>query len=223
MRTMRSLWMRIAGLLQRGRAEREFSAELDEHIAMHIDEDRRSGLTEAEARRQALLKLGGAEQARQAYRERATLPWVETVFQDVRYALRGFRRNPIFAVTAIVTLALGLGATMAVFSVVDRILFRALPYADPSRIVSLGFVHSLERQEFVMGRFYVEWQRDQRPFSALAAQSTGVHNCDLVEEQSDATGLYFIPGELSSLVWNLSRFSVATFCPKRIDPTDRAW
>ena len=107
--------------------------------------------------------------------------WIGTVLQDLRYALRGFRRNPLFTISVLVTVALGIGATTAVFSVVDRILFRPLPYADPSRIVSVGMVHSLEHQEFLMGRSYVEWQNNQTPFSSFAAQSTMVHNCDLVE------------------------------------------
>src|SRR3984957_8727843 len=88
--------------------------------------------------------------------------WISTVVQDIRYALRGFRRNPLFTISVLVTLALGIGATTAVFSVVDRILFRPLPYADPSRIVSLGTVHSLEHQEFLMGRFYAEWRDNQK-------------------------------------------------------------
>ena len=104
-----------------------------------------------------------------------------TVLQDVRYALRGFRRNPLFAISVLVTLTLGIGTTTAVFSVVDRILFRALPYADADRIVSVGLVHSLERQEFLMGRSFVEWRENQKPFSLIAGQSTTVHNCDLVE------------------------------------------
>jgi hypothetical protein len=107
--------------------------------------------------------------------------WIGTVLEDVRYALRGFRRNPLFTISVLVTLALGIGATTAVFTVVDRILFRPLPYADGSRIVSVGMVHSLEHQEFLMGRSYVEWQNYQMPFSTFAAQSTMVHNCDLVE------------------------------------------
>src|SRR5579863_9312595 len=89
--------------------------------------------------------------------------WVEAVVQDVRYAFRGFRRNPVFTIGVLLTLALGIGTTTAVFSVVDRILFRPLPYADPSRIVSVGFSHSLERQEFLMGRSYVKWRDNQRP------------------------------------------------------------
>src|SRR6202789_4408643 len=111
--------------------------------------------------------------------------WISTVVQDIRYALRGFRRNPLFTISVLVTLALGIGATTAVFSVVDRILFRPLPYTDAGRIVSLGIVHSLERNEFLMGRSYTEWQKNQTAFSALAAQSTMVRNCDLVENNPE--------------------------------------
>jgi putative ABC transport system permease protein len=185
---MRKLRAFLLRLLRAGRTKHEFEAELESHVALDTSAGVRAGLSEQEARRQALIRLGGAEQARQSYCDRATLPLVETLRQDVRYALRGFRRSPTFALTAIVTLTLGIGATTAVFSVVDRILFRPLPYADPSGIVSLGFVHSLERQEFAMGRFYVEWQKDQTPFSVLAAQSTGVHNCDLVEDNPAQLG-----------------------------------
>jgi hypothetical protein len=77
---------------------------------------------------------------------------METALQDIRYAFRGFHRNPVFTMSILLTLALGIGTTTAVFSVVDRVLFRPLPYADADRIVSVGFVHSLERQEFLMGR-----------------------------------------------------------------------
>jgi putative ABC transport system permease protein len=108
-----------------------------------------------------------------------------TVLQDVRHALRGFRRNPVFTMSVLLTLALGTGATTAVFTVVDRILFRPLPYANPSQIVSVGLVHSLEHEEFLTGRFYVDWQNNQKPFSALAGQGTMVHNCNLVENNPE--------------------------------------
>jgi predicted permease len=164
---------------------RKRRSELDEEIAFHLEQAIASriaaGMDSAEARHQALIEFGGIEPAREQCEQQRPGWWIGTVLQDVRYALRGFRRNPLFTLSVLLTLALGIGATTAVFSFVDRILFRPLPYADPSRIVSLGFVHSLERQEFVMGRFYVEWEEDQTPFSALAAQSTMVHNCDLVE------------------------------------------
>lgn len=114
--------------------------------------------------------------------------WIETLVQDVRFALRGFRRNPAFTLSVLLTLALGIGTTTAVFSVVDRILFRPLPYADADRIVSVGLVHSLEHQEFLMGRSFVEWRDNQKPFTAIAGQSTMVHNCDLIENNPAELG-----------------------------------
>ncbi len=119
--------------------------------------------------------------AREQFETQGTGWWLGTVLQDARYALRGFRRNPVFSISVVATLALGIGATTAVFSVVDRVLFRPLPYQDPDRIVSLGMVHSLEHEEFLMGRSYLEWKDNQKPFSAVAGQSTGTHPCDLVE------------------------------------------
>ena len=164
---------------------RKRRSELDEEIAFHLERAITTriaaGMDPAEARRQALIEFGGIEPTREQCERQRPGWWIGTVRQDVHYAFRGFGRNPLFTISVLITLALGIGATTAVFSVVDRILFRPLPYAKPSQIVSIGFVHPLERQEFVMGRFYVEWQKDQTPFSALAAQSTGVHNCDLVE------------------------------------------
>jgi predicted permease len=172
--------MRLRFLILRKRR-----SELDEEVEFHLERAVTTriatGMDPAEARRQALIEFGGIEPTRDQCERQRPGWWIGTLMQDVRYALRGFGRNPLFTISVLITLALGIGATTAVFSVVDRILFRPLPYAEPNRIVSIGFVHPLERQEFVMGRFYVEWQKDQMPFSALAAQSTGVHNCDLVE------------------------------------------
>ena len=108
--------------------------------------------------------------------------------QDIRYGLRGFRRNPVFTISILLTLALGIGTTTAVFSIVDRVLFRALPYADADRIVSVGLVQSLERQEFVMGRSFVEWRDNQKPFTAMAGQDVMVHNCDLIENNPAELG-----------------------------------
>ena len=113
---------------------------------------------------------------------------MQTALQDIRYALRGFHRNPVFTVSVLLTLALGIGTTTAVFSAVDRILFRPLPYADADRIVAVGLSHSLERQEFLMGRSFVEWRDDQKPFTAIAGQSTMVHNCDLIENNPAELG-----------------------------------
>ncbi len=184
MRRFRAFWIRLRGMaggLIGAQRDGDFAAEIESHVAMHTDDGIRAGLSPAEARRQALIRLGGEEQTRQAYRERVTVPWLENLLRDVRYALRGFRRNPAFTVTVVATLALGIGATTAVFSVVDRILFRSLPYAHDDRIVSLGLVQSLEKQEFMLGGFFYDWRDNQKPFEAFASQGTMLHACDLVE------------------------------------------
>lgn len=180
MRQLRALWMRLCALMRSSSGGEEFDAELETHIAEHVRERVRAGLSETEARREALLQLGGAEQARQAYRDRATLPVLESVLRDVRYALRGFRRNPVFAITAILTLALGIGATTAVFSVVDRILFRSLPYAHPGQLVSVGLTAPIIPQEFMLGDSYFNWEDHQTAFSQLTSEQ-GVNECDLTE------------------------------------------
>jgi len=106
---------------------------------------------------------------------------VETVTQDIRYALRGFARNPAFTLTAVIAIAVGIGASTAVFSVVDRILFRSLPYPDDDRLVSLGFVAApIDPQEFLPGTDYLEWRAAQTPFSAITTWS-GTTDCDLSE------------------------------------------
>jgi putative ABC transport system permease protein len=180
MRKLRAFWVRFCALFTLRQIYDEFDAEFQSHVDQHIDEGTRSGLSQAEARRQALLRVGGAEQVRQAYRDRATLPWIESLLRDVRYALRGFRRNPVFAIAAILTLGLGIGATTAVFSVVDRILFRPLPFAHDDQLVSFGLVQSLERQEFQLGGFFYEWKRNQTPFASVTFEH-GTSECNLTE------------------------------------------
>jgi putative ABC transport system permease protein len=130
-----------------GRRDADFEAELESHIALHTDAGIRAGLDPVEARRQALIRLGGAEQIRQTYRERSTLPWLENLRLDARYAIRQLRNSPGFTVTAILTLGLAIGANTAIFTLVHAILLRQLPFNDPSRVlmvdngidVGLGF------------------------------------------------------------------------------------
>ena len=165
---------------------RRLSAELDEELQFHLEQATRAniaaGMTREEARRQARIEFGGLESAReQTYAQRPGW-WMETMLQDIRYALRGFRRNPIFTITVISTLALGIGATTAVFSVVDPILFRSLPYANADRLVSVGLVAPIEPQEFMLGGSYYEWRDHQRPFVDLTSE-TGAESCDLTEEK----------------------------------------
>jgi predicted permease len=132
MRQLRALWMRLRGV------QDDFDAELESHIALHVEDAVRRGLTPAAARREALVKLGGAEQTRQAVRDRATLPWFESLGQDVRYVLRQMWRSPGFTLTALLTLALGIGANAVIYTLVDSILLRPLPYVQQDRLMRIS-------------------------------------------------------------------------------------
>jgi predicted permease len=141
MRKLRAMWIRLRAFFSATRATDDLDAELESHLQMHIDDNLRSGMTPAEARRQALIHLGGLEQTRQAWRERATLPRLEEVLQDARYGLRTMARNPGFSAVAILTLAIGIGASTTAFSWIDTVLLRPLGgVSDPDRLVALESV-----------------------------------------------------------------------------------
>jgi putative ABC transport system permease protein len=175
------LYIRLRSLFRRASVESELNEELRFHRDRQVEKYIQSGLTYEEAIRRFRLEFGGFDQVKEDCRETRGVTFLETLAQDIRYTLRTFRRNPVFTVTVIVTLAVGIGATTAVFSVVDRILFRSLPYAHDDRIVSVGLVQSLERQEFTLGGFFYEWRDNQKPFEAFATQEALPHACDLVE------------------------------------------
>ncbi len=162
------------------RPQKELDEELQFHVEQSIQANLAAGMAPGEARRQALVEFGGVERTREACHQQRPGWWMGTVLQDVRYALRGFRRNPVFTITVIATLALGIGATTAVFSVVDRILFRPLPYAHDDRLVSVGLVAPIIPQEFMLGGSYYDWRDNQKPFEAFTSE-TGVRTCDLTE------------------------------------------
>ena len=178
---MKEFFTRARFLLSRPKPT-ELDEELQFHVQQSIDAKVAAGMTAEEARRQAFIEFGGVETTREQCQEERPGWWIDSVMQDVRYASRGFLRTPVFALTVIATLAMGIGATTAVFSVVDRILFRGLPYADDDRLVSLGLSQPLERQEFTLGGFFYEWRDHQTPFSSLTFER-GVSECNLTENR----------------------------------------
>jgi predicted permease len=134
MRRLRSTLIRLASLFRRRQREREMAEELESHLQMHIEDNLRSGMSPAEARRQALVKLGGLEQVKEDCRDAWSVRFISEVFQDIRYGLRQLRRNPGFTAVAVLTLALGIGANTAVFSLIDAILIKTLPVWKPEQL-----------------------------------------------------------------------------------------
>src|SRR5262245_9127548 len=134
---LRGWLMRLFGIFHRKQLEQEFGEELESHLAMHIEDNLHAGMSPEEARRQALIKLGGVTQTKELYREQRGLPMLETLLHDLRFGMRMLRKNPGFSLVAILTLALSIGANTAIFSLVDAVLLKLLPVRRPEQLVVL--------------------------------------------------------------------------------------
>ncbi len=168
MKQVRAWLSRLSGIFSKDRREREFAAELESHVQMHTDDNLRIGMTPEQARRDAILKLGGVEQAKQGYRERATLPFLEGRGHDLRYGARQLVKNPGFTCTAVLVLALGIGAGTAIFSAVNPILFRPLPYPEAQRVMMIWEMRrGGSPMDVTFGSFLGLSQRN-RSFEAMA-------------------------------------------------------
>ncbi len=171
MRGLRAWWQRVRGIGRDSSREREMSEEIESHLHMQAEENERAGMSAREARRAAILKLGGAERTRQAYRERDTLPLIENLLQDLRFAFRQLTKNPGFALTAILILTLGIAASVALFAFADAALLKPLPYYQPQRLAAVyesaaAFAHSnLSYPD------YLDWKRMNKSFQSLDAWS----------------------------------------------------
>jgi predicted permease len=169
---LRAGFARLIGLFS-GRGSDAFRDELESTLQMHIDEGVDAGLSPAEARRHALIRMGGIVQTREAYRDRRTYPVVEHFVQDARFAIRQLAKAPGFAVTAMLMLALGIGASVAIFAFVDAAILRPLPYPDPSALVDVAERTAQIPRSNLSYQDFLDWQRQNRSFSRFDVYTGG--------------------------------------------------
>jgi putative ABC transport system permease protein len=174
MRSLRVWTARLAASLglQGATSADDFDAELASHLALHVDDLTRAGMAPEEARRNALLALGGRTQTVELHRAQRTAPLFEALVQDVKYAIRGCLRTPLFAATIVATLAVGIGANSAIFSVVNAVLLKPLPFRDPDRLVMIFATAGTGRQgsfDVVNYPDFADWSNRNRTLEAAAA------------------------------------------------------
>ena len=138
MRTLRRFLKRLTWWATRHQDEERLQSEIEEHLALQAAENIRAGLSPVEARRQAVLKFGAVEATKESYRDQRGLPLMETLIQDACQALRRLRMAPAFTTTAVLTLALGIGATTSIFTLVHAVLLKSLPVSNPGELYRLG-------------------------------------------------------------------------------------
>ncbi|HKQ78985.1 MAG TPA: ABC transporter permease [Blastocatellia bacterium] len=199
---LRKLYHRLRAQIRLGKVEREMDAEMRFHLEMETAQNIRRGMSEEEARRVALLSFGGVEQVKEEYRDLSRFRWIEDLWQDVRFNLRLLRKQPGFLAVAALTLALGIGASTAVFTVVNGVLIRSLPFRDASRLVLLNKAYiSLEnpyskQSEFNQSAF--AWKDQVKSFEQIAAfgmydggvNLTGVGEAERIEAR-DVSANFF--------------------------------
>jgi macrolide transport system ATP-binding/permease protein len=166
-RKARAVALRLVGLIRLRGHKQDFNDEIEGHLQMHVDDLVRSGMPMHEARRVAALQLGGIEQTRQKYLERSIFPAINHLLLDLRLALRQLRRNPGFTFTATIMLALGIGASVAIFAFVDAALFKPLPYLDPSHLVAVFESSKVFDLDNLSYPDYLDWKRMNRSFTSI--------------------------------------------------------
>src|SRR5580704_15769616 len=161
----------------RGKREEDLGEELRHHLEKQVEANLASGMTPDEARRQAALQFGAVESVKEFCREQRSGFWLETFWADVRYALRVMRKNPGFAAIAIFTLALGIGANTAIFSVVYAVLLKPLPYPAPNQLVVVFDAKPQEGVNFT-GVSYMDFE-DVRAQNNVFTELAGNQEHDL--------------------------------------------
>jgi putative ABC transport system permease protein len=199
MRLLRSLFRRVRGLVRAEAIHREIDEEARFHIEMRIDENICRGMSPEDARRDAERRFGNLTRMKERGYEVRGGRWLETLWQDLRYSLRVLLKTPVFTCVAVLTLALGIGANTAIFSVVNAVLLRPLPYRDPDRLVQVSH-HRVTGIDSVYGPDFLEWREQAKSLEEVVAYSfafpdlTGVGETERLYAGTISTGLFEMLG-----------------------------
>jgi putative ABC transport system permease protein len=185
----------LAALLHRDRLDRELEEEMQAHLEFQAAENRQNGMPAAEARQAARRRFGNSTFLKEESRGVWGWRWVEVLAQDIRFALRLMRRSPTFAATAVLTLGLAIGGNTLVFSLVDAVVLRPLPFADPARLYLLATVEA-ESQQAMNSSYpdFRDWRAQSRSFQAMAAFRGDSFNLTGAAEPKNVNSLCTTPG-----------------------------
>src|SRR5437870_445427 len=177
---------------RRRRSDQDFSYEIQEHIALDVDRLVAEGMSSEEARAKALRAFGNVLRAQESFYESRRVMWLDDFQRDVHHTLRILIRNPGFTVVVVLTLALGIGANTAIYSVVNAVLLRPLPYPDPDRLVRLWSTHARTNRwgDWVSYPDFKDWREQNRSFEDMAAYRFWLFNVTGGEYPEVVGGVY---------------------------------
>jgi len=228
MRTLRRFFKRLVAWANTQQDEERLRAEIEEHLALQTAENLRAGLSPVEARRQAVLKFGAVEAMREGYRDQRGLPFMEASIQDTRHALRRLRNAPAFTITTVLTLALGIGATTSIFTLVHAVLLKSLAVANPGQLYRLGKeVHCCVFSGYDQGKefsivsydLYKYFRDNTKGFAELAAFQAGGGSLFGVKRSSGGEATRSYRGEFVSGNY-FAMFGVNAFAGRMLSASD---